>query len=132
MNLPFVSRKRYEVLECRLEYLLDYVTNGRLSKASYDLPTMLTAADEYFTECINNELAQAEADRRWIPVEERLPEESGFYFAYSSKGNRLILPYSAIHKAFNAIDSHSKEKVEWSRIEVTHWMPLPEPPKGEE
>ena len=67
----------------------------------------------------------------WISVEERLPEESGLYLAFSALGNRLVLDYSAKHKLFNSFDSYSKEYAHGVAIAVTHWMPLPEPPKGE-
>ncbi len=59
---------------------------------------------------------------RWIPVTERLPEH-GWYLAYCPTIKMEVLHF------------HSAEEV-WSseryyNIEVTHWMPLPEPPKEE-
>jgi hypothetical protein len=59
---------------------------------------------------------------RWIPVTERLPEH-GWYLAYGPTNKMEVLHF------------HSAEEV-WSseryyNIEVTHWMPLPEPPKEE-
>ena len=70
--------------------------------------------------------------QEWISVDERLPEESGIYLAYSYQGNRLVLDYSARHKLFNSFDSYSTEQAEVFAIGVTHWMPLPEAPKGGE
>ena len=67
--------------------------------------------------------------QEWISVEERLPEVSGIYLAYSNSGNRLVLDYSAKHKLFNSFDSYSTEQAEVFAIGVTHWMPLPEAPK---
>ena len=67
--------------------------------------------------------------QEWISVDERLPEESGIYLAYSVLGNRLILDYSARHKLFNSFDSYSAEEAEGFAIGVTHWMPIPEAPK---
>ena len=65
---------------------------------------------------------------KWIPVTERLPEESDYYLAVSD-GQCLLLPYSTKHKAFNAFDTAVNP---WRyQIAATHWMPLPEPPKGE-
>ena len=54
----------------------------------------------------------------WIPVTERLPEKTGIYAVWTAKGfgNHL----SASHW-----DGES-----WS-LRVTHWMPLPTPPKEE-
>ena len=59
----------------------------------------------------------------WISVKERLPEQEGRY---------LIL-YR--HKDFGPLKVFISDYVEgkWNtvleRIEITHWMPFPEPPK---
>lgn len=68
--------------------------------------------------------------QEWISVDERLPQESGRYLVYSNSGNRLVLDYSAKHKLFNSFDSYSTEQAKGFAMEVTHWMPLPEAPKG--
>ena len=91
---------------------------------------------------------------RWIPVTERLPEEdprvpkhsephfefctviaTGFYAGSDkpsvSQTNRLINHRTGIEY----IDSQAKVLDAWywggSFEKVTHWQPLPEPPKGE-
>lgn len=56
---------------------------------------------------------------RWISVKDRLPEEHERILTYDKysdvKENRLLM---------------SKPCVSWSQgFHVTHWMPLPEPPK---
>ena len=59
---------------------------------------------------------------KWVSVKDRLPEKDGRYLAYGSAFGRCrmgILYYSAELKHFN--DG-----------EVTHWMPLPEPPNESE
>jgi hypothetical protein len=65
--------------------------------------------------------------QEWISVEERLPETSGYYYAHLRIGLCDVFHYSAKHKAFNAHDS--LDNCDYA-ISVTHWMPLPEPPKG--
>lgn len=59
----------------------------------------------------------------WISVKDRLPEESGRYLVYAKEGeretHRTIAPFQ---KAFHL----SGRMAYWK---VTHWMPLPEPPK---
>ena len=66
--------------------------------------------------------------QEWISVKDRLPEESGYYLVFENIGRSEVLPYSKKYKAFNAFDdSYSESNV----ISVTHWMPLPQPPKGE-
>lgn len=61
---------------------------------------------------------------RWIPVTERLPEKVGDYLVRiddNLRPNRAIkiLPYFHSHGWM----SESKQ------FPVTHWMPLPQPPK---
>lgn len=58
---------------------------------------------------------------RWIPVSERLPEEDGCYLVAVKNDHQR--KYSK-----TAWFSHGS----WfARQDVTHWMPLPQPPKEE-
>lgn len=66
----------------------------------------------------NRKLRKELAERKtagWISVEERMPEESGYYLAYDCRGNLFICLYQA-----NGL---------WDSSSVDYWMPLPEPPK---
>ncbi|HFE8672409.1 TPA: DUF551 domain-containing protein [Klebsiella pneumoniae] len=64
---------------------------------------------------------------KWIPVSERLPEEGGRYWCYVEEQNSL----GKSHYQWNC----SWNKGAWSDKaltgRVTHWMPLPNPPKEE-
>ena len=60
---------------------------------------------------------------KWIPVTERLPEESGGYLVYCGDYDGICILYCEVLK------TKSKWRTKWKK--VTHWMPLPEPPKGE-
>ena len=74
---------------------------------------------------LHRRIERLKKQNKWISVEERLPEKSGDVLCYKKNGIS-VLPYSHKHKAFNAYDSsYSAEYV----IPVTHWMPLPKPPK---
>ena len=64
---------------------------------------------------------------KWIPVTERLPEKSDYYLAFTDTSVVCVLPFSVQYKLFNAFDGDGTRH----HIPVTHWMPLPEPPKGE-
>ena len=85
--------------------------------------------------------------QEWISVKDRLPEEDDsihFYcdgrmrrttvLAYTEYGriipkNRLIVKPTGNEY----LDTQVTDGWEWARgtEEVTHWMPLPQPPKGE-
>ena len=66
--------------------------------------------------------------QEWISVDERLPEESGYYLTYN-EGVTSALEYSVRHKLFNATDDLPEAFSKKNSITVSHWMPLPEPPK---
>ena len=84
----------------------------------------------FTTEFIENIASQLIANgvtvQEWIPVTERLPENIA---------NRVLVVCERSNGVFYA----HYEKPFWINLEtdkpfistVTHWMPLPEPPKGE-
>ena len=76
----------------------------------------------------NDFIAHGVTVHEWISVDDRLPEESGYYLVFADIGRNEVLSYSKKYQAFNAFDdSYSESNV----IPVTNWMPLPNPPKGE-
>lgn len=69
----------------------------------------------------------------WIPVEERLPEKSGNYLTAFGDGtamavNEFMHPRGWLTEEGRKANPNGK----WYWGGVTHWMPLPEPPKEEE
>jgi hypothetical protein len=65
-----------------------------------------------------------ECKGKWISVDERLPDKEGTYLTYTDKDNVDL-------DIFCIYPSHGTKF--WSgeiRGKVTHWMPLPEAPKG--
>lgn len=69
----------------------------------------------------HNARLDAEERQRWIPVTERLPEKNGSYlvFVYGE-----VTEMNCWHGKWHRLgDDYTKA--------VTHWMPLPEPPKEE-
>ena len=66
--------------------------------------------------------------REWIPVTERLPEKEDTYLVYTERGS----VYSSHFYTEKKFASGYVREASWSqcgKVNVTHWMPLPEPPK---
>ena len=62
---------------------------------------------------------------QWIPVEERLPEESGYYLCWDIIACESAIPYVAVccfRKERGSFDSCSD-------LCITHWQPLPKGPE---
>jgi beta-xylosidase len=70
----------------------------------------------------HNRAARLEWDHRWIPVTERLPYES--VFVHGKGGELVVAQYSHKHKWWEDDEGYYCDT-----NYVTHWMPLPEPPK---
>lgn len=89
---------------------------------------------------INDYFQQTEPKSEWISVEERLPED-----VYGNIRKKItVLVCSESRKVSTASRQRkfkfNSTKCEWEELDifewsgskkVTHWMPLPEPPKGE-
>lgn len=79
---------------------------------------------------------------KWISVEERLPDEDGHYIVFEvwPYGNIISLAFYA--PKYNGFEEHLNGRAVWYKYDsevgdfevtdVTHWMPLPEPPETEE
>ena len=70
----------------------------------------------------SQELAQLREERRWIPVEERLPMNDT-YILVTTDG--VVVPAYWHNDRFYAFTANGVATVGG----VTHWIPLPEPPK---
>ena len=76
----------------------------------------------------------------WISVKDRLPDKTGRYLAVKKRiapdylgGNRtdIVILRFFVDKGFR-MPTHIPDWInEEINEEVTHWMPLPDPPKGE-
>lgn len=100
---------------------------------------VLAAADrleEYVDRCarFSEEIMVLRERGRWIPVEERLPERDDCVaVCVSGKPQTNITLQNAVELAtFSGKEGWILECwPEWESADVTHWMPLPQPPKGE-
>ena len=72
-------------------------------------------------DALNARIAELEAERRWIPVSERLPEKDGYYLVSDDWDGVLSCEFL------------TERRVEpiWEVPGVLYWMPLPEPPEVE-
>ena len=65
---------------------------------------------------------------RWIPVTEKLPERNGFYLClYESKAKGGV----AMDEGLSILQFINKKWCLFDSYVVTHWLPIPEPPKEE-
>ena len=104
-------------------YILERVKYAKLTPddfREYDDDDMAEIA-EYL-------IANGVTVQKWIPVSERLPKRGEFVLFAYEKGNRNPTMYAKNTMAVGRYD-HKMFLVEGCAVKVTHWMPLPEPPK---
>ncbi len=86
-------------------------------------------AMEYVVDTIRSHMDEVEDD--WIPVEKKLPEESGYYMACIY--NEEVDDYDFRKTWFAHVDDYDMDESEWRELydfeRVTAWQPLPEPYK---
>ena len=93
-------------------------------------------------EAADRRIAELEAAQRWIPVEERLPDDVGSYLVYYhewSNGDFLpkyddyrirVMRFMNNGKWCMPVCTDKRCEADTNR-DVTHWRKLPQPPKGE-
>ncbi len=64
----------------------------------------------------------------WIAVEDRLPDKSGKVLVITLYGSMMVIKYSNKFKLFN-VDDDVPGTCNYA-IPCTHWLPLPQKPKG--
>lgn len=126
-----------------LNYGLDAIWRKKLKRDRYDV--ILRAVDRlaaYEDLGTVEELAALKEQTRWIPVNERLPEDVGSYLIYYhewSNGDFLpkyddyrirVMRFMNNGKWCMPACTVKRCEADTNR-EVTHWMPLPPAPKGE-
>jgi hypothetical protein len=95
-----------------LRDIIDDEPDNYLNTRRTTLRMALSYLEEHFSES------------KWIPVTERLPEQDGWYIVYTkNKGDTA----RRFNKAQYYHYSWHGNGGRWDN--VTHWMPLPEPPK---
>ena len=71
--------------------------------------------------------------QKWIPVAERLPDKNGEYLCRWVNKSVSDAEYESTYGSFGYwFNFWEDEYKDWISYEgITHWMPLPDPPKGE-
>lgn len=109
--MPDIKEKLVELLKNNREHYL----------ATYS--KHLKSYEEYTADHL---IANGVTIQRWISVEERLPEDG-----------KIVLAFGKRHATSGQFRGTGRKPNLWiwrgnMYKDVTHWMPLPEPPKGEE
>ena len=91
-----------------------------------------------------NLIANGVTVQEWIAVKDRLPEEDEKHLVFEQSGGRTNISILWFAKDARKVDKYDF-KGRWKNVwygydsewghytvdSVTHWMPLPQPPKGE-
>jgi hypothetical protein len=110
--MPDIKEKLVDILRLK-PYNMSEVSAGRL--ADHLIANGVTFVTD------NN------VGRKWISVEERLPDAMEWVLCAHADGFIEVLRYDHIMDDWDTTVNNRCR----SRESVTHWMPLPEPPKGE-
>ena len=105
----------------------------KLQVEAYDLGAESVLHNRYGlswhdAEKVRKEVAKLQSASKWIPVTERLPEDFGIY-------NIVVKDIDGVYRDSADFDPYEKTWIPTmgytKNYVVTHWMPLPEPPKEE-
>ncbi|MGK0930590.1 DUF551 domain-containing protein [Klebsiella pneumoniae] len=93
------------------------------------------AAAQHDTPALNSVQSVVTVPGKWIPVSERMPEDDDFVYIWPRPDFGVELHVGQYcersHKGggWYAQVYEQNYGIEWHPITVTHWMPLPNPPK---
>ena len=96
-----------ELTEVQIQELREHLRNSRLQIVTHDMDSQISIINQ----------------PGWIPVTDRLPEKNTSVLVYYKHG-RNIFWYDG--DKFNDVDQYG---CDFPVDSVTHWMPLPKPPK---
>lgn len=106
-----------------------------LLKSADDLP-VVEAYGSFADYLIENGVTVSDTNvGKWIPVTERLPEQSGKYIVCSERKIKVGNWERMEKKVYQAKFYVYPNGWHWGQKDngkyITHWMPMPEAPKGE-
>lgn len=106
-----------------------------LKKAADAIEELLAEREENYTDSWKMAFEVERDTHRWIPVTERFPNCNGCYLVWRPHffGGEIGMPSICYFDGSNTW--HDSYGVDFARIlhpeDVTHWMPLPQPPESE-
>ena len=109
--------KLVEALEKTSREIITYEVNCEYSEAINEAVSLLVKQGE--------RIAELEAQARWIPVTERMPQQFVSVLACIPCEH----PLPMVKEAYFANGCWATRMAIFSDKDVSHWMPLPEPPK---
>ena len=125
------TREKLEVIA----HLGDHITYREDIGICYDSALAKVIEDAYMTlkngVTLDNQVASSSkylASSEWISVKDRLPEGMDWVLCACVDREVRILCYDYIMDDW---DIHLRPNSCYAKGFVTHWMPLPQPPKGE-
>ena len=91
----------------------------------------LYGEEEEFAENADWLIANGVTVQKWIPVTERLPDKDGAYLVRWDNKSVFDAEYESKYGSFGYwLDIMWDGDADWYPYTgITHWMPLPEPPK---
>lgn len=118
---------KYETVE-RISSALSVPTSSLMPGVSSEIERLTARCARYA-----EEIAVAQERTRWIPVTERLPEYDARVLAFDMRAkNKYIGIWTREKDPDDGNDCWFDSAGWWYAFdEITHWMPLPEPPKEE-
>ena len=102
-------------------------------------PCRACDVDDMISDIEDFPAADVEPKQSWIPVTERLPEDGTYLITWKNHtAQGVCMAYYGYYQ--DGLHRSSKPDFyrydnEWGDVtfdDVTHWMPIPEPPKGED
>ena len=97
------------------------------------LDDMQRSGTGYFGSAIENKkiadylISNGVTVQEWIPVKDRLPEHGDAVLCFMKFGEQRILQWDNVSSWWLGY-GHGDD---WQKADVTNWMPIPQPPKGE-
>ena len=96
------------------------------SGSAYPIPdsTKAVVREKLLTALASLDFLQFLLRNGWIPAERELPDSDKTVLVYATDG-----PPVGVWLAYYLVETEEWRYVNGSDAEVTHWMPLPEPPE---